>query len=67
MARILPFDNRAPLIIGVDVARYGDNDTVIYPRLGDDARSFPYKRYNGLDNMQVADRVVETVQEFKAL
>ena len=34
MDRPLPVDNRAPLIIGVDVARFGDNDTVIYPRIG---------------------------------
>jgi hypothetical protein len=67
MDRPLPVDNRAPLIIGVDVARFGDNDTVIYPRIGDDARSFPYKRYNGLDNMQVADKVVDVINEFRHL
>lgn len=65
--RPIPMDNTAPLIIGVDVARFGDNDTVIYPRLGDDARSWPYRRYNGLDNMQVADRVIECIQEFRAV
>jgi len=65
--RPLPSPNTAPLVIGVDVARFGDNDTVIFPRLGDDARSFPYKKYNGLDNMQVADRVVEMIQEFQRL
>jgi len=60
-------DPGAPVIIGVDVARFGDNDTVIYPRIGYDARSFPYKRYNGLSGPQVADRVIETIQEFLRL
>ena len=66
-SRPLPMHNKAPLIIGVDVARFGDNDTVIYPRIGDDARSFPYRRYNGLDNMQVADKVVAVITEFQGL
>ena len=65
--RPVPTDNKAPLIIGVDVARFGENDTVIFPRIGDDARSFPYKRYNGLDNMQVVDRIIEMIDEFKEL
>lgn len=55
------------LVIGVDVARFGVNDTVIYPRIGKDARSFPYKRYNGLDAVQVAEKVIETLQEFQRL
>jgi hypothetical protein len=56
-----------PLIIGVDVARFGSNDTVIFPRMGYDARSFPYKRFNGLDGYQVADKVIQTIQEFQSL
>ena len=68
MKRLLPVSNTAaPLVIGVDVARFGDNDTIIYPRIGDDARSWEYKRYNGLDGMQVADQVALTISEFKAL
>lgn len=67
MKREIPFENTAPLVIGVDVARFGDNETVIYPRIGDDARSWEFKRYKGLDNMQVADRVVEMIDYFKHL
>lgn len=65
MERPIPFENKDPLIIGVDVARFGDNDTVIFPRIGNDARSFPFKRYNGLDTMQVVDRIIETIAEFQ--
>lgn len=67
MKRPIPFDNKQPLIIGVDVARYGEDDTVIYPRIGDDARSWPYRRYNGLDGMAVADQVINMIEEFKNL
>lgn len=57
----------APLFIGVDVARFGDNDTVIYPRVGDDARTFPPRIYNGLDTVAVADKVVECITYFERL
>jgi|TARA_Y100000310_G_C20682581_1_gene816849 hypothetical protein len=56
-----------PFVIGVDVARFGENDTVIYPRIGMDARSFGYKRFNGLDVVQVVEKVIETLQEFQSL
>lgn len=67
MLRPLPYDNQAPLIIGVDVARYGSDDTVIYPRIGDDARSWGYKRYNGLNTVQVVGRIIEVIEDFKKL
>jgi len=65
--RELPEGEDAPLIIGVDVARYGDNNTVIYPRIGADARTWPYKSYNGLDGMQVVGRIIEMIDTFKAV
>ena len=60
-------DAHAPLLIGVDVARFGDDDTVIYPRLGYDARSFPARRYNGLDTVQVTGKVIDCIRDFAAL
>ena len=60
-------DSHAPLLIGVDVARFGDDDTVIYPRVGYDARSFPARRYNGLDNVQVVGKVIECIRDFQLL
>lgn len=53
------------LLIGVDVARFGDNSTVIFPRIGRDAKSFPFREYKGLDNVQVAEKVIEVVKEFR--
>lgn len=60
-------DRTAPLLIGVDVARFGDDDTVIYPRIGDDARTWKAERYKGLDTVQVTGRVIEMLRRFAAL
>lgn len=59
--------SQGQLLIGVDVARFGSDDTVIYPRIGDDARSFGYKRYNGLDTTQVVGKIIECIEEFGKL
>ncbi|MEM6898452.1 MAG: terminase [Pseudomonadota bacterium] len=60
-------DWSAPVVLGVDVARFGDDKTVIYPRIGRDARSFPPKTYRKMDTMDTVHRVLEMVGEFKAL
>jgi hypothetical protein len=48
-----------PVVLGVDVARFGDDASVITPRRGRDARSMPWTIMRGLDTMQVAAKVVE--------
>lgn len=53
-----------PMIIGVDVARFGDDKTVIYPRRGRDARTMPFETYTKLDTMQVAARVAEAINRY---
>lgn len=64
----LPYTDRdSPFVIGVDVARFGDDHTVLYPRIGYDAQSFPYKAYQGLTVTQVADKVINMIQEFAEL
>lgn len=67
MARPLVVDRNAPLVIGVDVARFGDDETVIFPRVGMDARSWPAERYRGLDTVAVAGKVVEMIRRFRDL
>lgn len=57
-------DQGAPLVLGVDVARYGDDSSVIAFRRGRDARSLPWQRYNGLDTMTFADRVAEAIEKY---
>ncbi len=65
--RALPKTNRDTVTIGVDVARFGDDDSVIYPRQGMDARSWPITRMNGADTIQIAGKVIELVRYFRGL
>lgn len=51
---VLP-DEGAPLIMGVDIARFGDDQTVIRFRQGRDAKSIPPIKLKGKDNMEVAN------------
>lgn len=48
-----------PMVMGVDVARFGDDQTVISFRTGRDARRTPWITLRGADTMQVAARVAE--------
>ena len=54
-----------PLIMGVDVARFGDDETVICFRKGRDARSVPWIRLRGQDTMQVAAKAAESFKMYK--
>lgn len=58
-------DPMAPLILGVDVARFGDDETVLIFRRGNDARSIPMVTAHGWDTMQTADRVAHEILEKK--
>lgn len=49
-------------IVGVDVARFGDDQSVIFTRVGRDGASWPIKKYRGVDTMQLASKVVEHVK-----
>jgi len=64
MAREIEHNSNSALILGVDVARQGNDDSVIYPRCGDDARSFPILRFNGLDGIQLANKVIEAYNDY---
>lgn len=57
-------DAHAPLIMGVDPARYGDDSTVIRFRRGRDAKSIPATKLKGKDNMQVANICAELIQQY---
>ena len=52
--------------IGVDVARFGANNSVIYFRKGRDARSLPRRIYNGIDTVALAQRVFEAHDEYRS-
>ena len=52
-------------ILGVDVARFGDDQSVITCRFGLDARSFPQRKYRGLDGFQLGAKIAEFYNELK--
>jgi hypothetical protein len=47
-------------VLGVDVARFGDDQNVVAPRQG--RKVFPLIKWRGLDTMQTASRIVEQYQ-----
>lgn len=53
-------DAFTPLAIGVDVARYGRNNSVIFPRKGRDARSLDRKVFNGINTVELANWVFDS-------
>lgn len=48
-----------PLILGVDVARFGDDQSVLAPRRGLDARTIPWERYRNISTMDLVTKIVE--------
>lgn len=55
-----------PLVIGVDVARFGDDQSVIVIRKGRDARTHAPIKMRGADTMTLAARVQEVYTYYKA-
>jgi hypothetical protein len=54
----------APVILGVDPARFGDDRSVIFRRQG--LQAFEPLVYRGIDNMELAARVAEQIQLHEA-
>ncbi|MEC4595472.1 terminase [Burkholderia vietnamiensis] len=55
-----------PLVMGVDVARFGDDQSVIYFRKGRDGRTHAPIPLRGLDTMALAARVALEYDKFRA-
>ncbi len=64
VARELVADPTAPLVMGVDIARHGEDQTVIRLRRGLDARSIPAVKFRIPDLMVTASRVMELVNSY---
>ena len=58
---------RMVAIIGLDVARFGDDRSVMVTRFGLDARSFKRKKFSGLDGFDLGAKVAEWYNELKDL
>lgn len=65
-ARPLVRASEDAVVLGVDVARFGTDLSVIYPRQGIDARSRPPLAFQGLNTIQLAQRVMEVLHRYEA-
>lgn len=52
-----------PLVLGVDIARFGDDRTIIRPRQG--RKVYQAWKYRGLDTMESSSRVIDAIEHFK--
>jgi hypothetical protein len=53
------------LVLGVDVARFGDDESVIWIKRGRDCEGGGYFRYAGLDTMQLAARINDLANKLR--
>ncbi len=65
MAREVTTDRYTPLALGVDVARYGANESVLAYRKGRDARTLPWEYYRGLSTVELAARITSAYTSFR--
>lgn len=64
ISRELQPDDGAPLLMGVDVARFGDDESVVRMRRGRDARTLPKFKYRGKNTMDLASEVAGLIEKF---
>jgi hypothetical protein len=57
-------DTTSPLLMGVDVARFGDDSSVIRFRRGRDARSIKPHKFKGLDTMELVNEVAALIDKY---
>ena len=63
--RIPTKDPFAEVVVGVDVARFGDDSSVIFTRVGRDAQTIPYKEFKGVTTMEMANHVAAHIRRYK--
>lgn len=66
MSRELDYvDKTWPLALGVDVARFGSNNSVIFPRKGRDARTLERRSYSGIATTTLANEIFGCQQTWR--
>lgn len=65
MVREVYHDPGAPLVMGVDVARFGEDRSVIAFRKGRDAKSIQWEVYRKLDTQELARKVAHAAMKYK--
>lgn len=63
--RLTVHDAGAPLVLGVDLSRFGDDQSVIRGRKGRDGRVIPPIKWRGMDTVFSAGKIAETMDRFK--
>jgi phage terminase large subunit len=63
MAREAQWMPNDALVLGVDVARFGEDASVLYPRRGLDARSLKPIELHGLDTVRVEEQILNFCQQ----
>lgn len=61
--REIPSQEGQPVFFGVDVARFGDDDSVVAIRRGDEI--LPLHVFHGLDGPQLATKVINLAKQYK--
>lgn len=64
VARELEEDPNAPLLMGVDPARFGNDSTVIRWRQGRNGKVIPPTKMRGADNMEVANECAMQINKY---
>lgn len=60
--RALVFEKYAPTVLGIDIAREGDDLSVIFTRKGRDGRSIPPIALDEKDTMKFGRRIIEHIE-----
>ena len=58
-------DHVSPIVFGVDIARFGDDATVIAIRRGRDAKSLPWKVFRNVDIMSQVGAIVDLADLYR--
>lgn len=62
--RDIDTDDGSPLIMSVDVARFGEDSSVIRFRKGRDAKSYPITRFRGMDTMDLSAECAKLIDQY---
>jgi hypothetical protein len=64
MARELDPSYHDPLVLGVDVARFGSDSSVLFARKGMDCRSIAPQVFKGISTVELEDRIVNFCNKY---
>ena len=64
MGNEMSISEEEPIYLGVDVARFGDDSSIILPRRG--LQILPWTSFKGMDTIDLGGHVLETVRELGA-